>query len=168
MTPLNGKSTTFNLKALHWCGDLIFCEGPLLTHYTSDDGNHYLVCWVDADERANRWIILRTNITSLRKYITKEITLKHLMCHPADNLVWVTDIDNNETQHNTQVLPPEELPKDYLPEEDSYYAYELEDPTLREDTDYVEIAIPQKDRSFLSTLITRMGWSSSLIGKVAL
>lgn len=168
MKSLNGKSTTFSLKALHRCGDLIYCEGPLLTHYRSEDGNHYLVCWADADEYANRWIIFRTNIGNLRKYIAKEITLKHLMCHPADNLVWITDIDNAGKQHNTQILQPEELPEDYLPTEESYYAFESEDPTLREDTDYVEIAIPQKDRGFLSTLISRMGWSSSLIGKVAL
>lgn len=167
MKPLNGKSATFDLKALHWCGDLIYCEGPLLTHYTSEDGCHYLVCWVDADESANRWLILRTSITCLRRYIAKEIPLKHIISYPADNLVWITDIDNNENQHNTQVLQPKELPEDYLPSENSYYEFETEDPMLTQDTDYVEISVPKRDRSFLYTLIHRMGWKTSLKGKVA-
>lgn len=168
MKRLHGKSAAFELKELQRCGDLIYCEGPLLTHYMSDDGNHYLVCWVDADEHCNRWIIFRTNIANLRKYIAKGVTLRHLVCHPADNLVWVTDIDNSETQCNTQVLQPGELPEEYLPAEESYYAFETDDPTLQEGTDYYEIGIPPKDLGLLSMLIKRMGWSSSLVGKVAL
>lgn len=168
MRKIHGKNAAFELNELQRCGDLIYYEGSLLTHYMSEDGNHYLVCWVDADELCNRWIIFRTNISSLRKYLAKEITLRHLVCHPADHLVWVADIDNNEVQHNTQVLQPDELPEEYIPAEDSYYAFEHDDPTLQEGTDYYEIGIPPKDRSLLSMLIKRMGWSASLVGKVAL
>lgn len=168
MKTLTGMSATFDLKALHHCGDLIYCEGPLLAHYMSDDGSHYLVCWVDADERYNRWVILRTNITSLRRYMAKQVTLKQLISLPADHILWVTDIDNAGVQHHTLVLTPAQLPAEYLPTDDSYYAFESDDATIGDDTDYIEVGVPPKDRGLLCTLIARMGWTSSLIGKVAL
>lgn len=169
MYQLSGKKTTFELNDLQLCGHLIYCEGPLLSHYESKAGDHYLVCWVDTDEQFNRWLIVRVSIDSLRQYVRKEITLLHILNHPADGLVWVTDIDNEEVQHNTQVLAPSELPTDYLPEKDSFYEYETDDPTLQtgSDTDVYEIHIPKKDNVFLSALTSRMGWRISLSRNIA-
>lgn len=169
MNEINGKQTTFELKTLQLCGHLIYCEGPLLSHYESKTGDHYLVCWVDTDEQFNRWLIVRVGIDSLRQYVRKEITLHHIINNPADGLVWITDIDNDEMQHNTQVLSSSELPVDYMPEKDSFYEYETDDPTLQtaSDTDVYEIRIPRKDNAFLSALTSRMGWKISIPRNIA-
>lgn len=151
------------------CSHLIYCDGPLLTHYESIAGDHYLVYWVDADEQYNRWLIARVGFNTLCQYVRREITLSKILNNPADGIVWVTDIDNDGAQHNTQVLSPSDLPADYMPTEDSFYEFETDDPTLKaeNDTETYEIRIPRNDNSILSALTSRMGWKISTPRKIA-
>lgn len=167
MIEIKGKHTQFDFSSLQKCGDLIYCDGPLLSHYMSEHGDHYLTYWVDADEKCNRWIIIRTCLKDIQRYVDKQITLYQVMTNPADNIMWVTDVDDAMQLLNTQILSPEELPVDYLPEQNSLYEFETDDPMLIGETDTYELQVPKSDRNLFTQFIGRMGWSSALLRKVA-
>ncbi len=167
MIEIKGKNTQFDFKTLQKCGDLIYCDGPLLTHYISEHGDHYLAYWVDTDEHYNRWIVVRTCLDYLRQYVKKEIPLYQLIAHPADRIVWITDVDDKMELNNTQIVAPEEIPGDYLPSETAFYEFENNDPLLMGDTETFELQIPKRDRSLFAQFIERMGWSTASLRKVA-
>lgn len=167
MIKIKGKHTKFDFNSLCKCSDLIYCEGSLLSHYMSEMGDHYLAYWVDADEYHNRWIIIRTSLGALRQYVNREIPLWQVITNPADRIVWMTDIDDTLTLGNTQILSPEEIPNDYLPEPTAMYDFETEDPLLMGDTESYELQVPKRDHSLFTQFIHRMGWTASNLRKVA-
>lgn len=65
------KNLPFNLTKK---GDILFADGPILSHFVSDDGNDYLMFWVDQDKESNRCLkklLLLQNllITTLKHFI---------------------------------------------------------------------------------------------------
>lgn len=165
MINIDGKHTQFDFNSLQKCGDLIFSDGPLLSHYMSEHGDHYLAYWVDTDEKYNRWIIVRTCLDYLRQYVNREISLYKLIARPVDQIVWVTDINDHLELNNTQIISPNELPADYLPSEDSLYEFENDDPLLAGEIETYELQIPKKDSSLFTQFIDRMGWSKIALRK---
>lgn len=49
---INGYPMEFNLQKLMKCSDLIYFDGPLLSHYIDDSGDNYLLYWLESDENA--------------------------------------------------------------------------------------------------------------------
>ena len=146
--------------------DLIFFEGPLLSHYVSEKGDDYLFYWVDRDEKDNRWLVLRVSMANLQKYIGKELSLRELIENPNDGFLYSVDIDNDLQYHSVKLVQPSTLPEEYLPEEDSYYAFEPI-PTLgaNEMMTY-ELTIPFRERSRLEEVLLKVGFPVSALKKV--
>lgn len=107
--------------------DLIYFDGPLLSHYVTDKGDNYLFYWIDEDEACNRWMIIRIDYANIKSYINHKTTLLNLLTSPIDDIVYTVDVDNEGNYCNFQAHAIEDLPKDYLPEPDSYYEFEPED-----------------------------------------
>ena len=146
--------------------DLIFFEGPLLSHFVSEKGDDYLFYWVDRDEKDNRWLVLRVSMANLQKYIGKELSLRELIENPNDGFLYSVDIDNDLQYHSVKLVQPSTLPEEYLPEEDSYYAFEPI-PTLgaNEMMTY-ELTIPFRERSRLEEVLLKVGFPVSALKKV--
>lgn len=68
----------------------------------------------------------RTDYDNILKYTKKKVTLRNILSAPLDDIVYTVDIDEEGRHHNFQVHSIEDLPEDYLPEEDSYYEFEPE------------------------------------------
>ena len=62
MKTINGFSINFDFSKLIKVADLIYYDGPLLSHYVSNKGENYLFYWVDVDNEYNRWVVIRTDI----------------------------------------------------------------------------------------------------------
>ena len=75
MKEIKGFDIRYDFTNFKKIADLIYFEGPLLSHFVSAKGDDYLFYWVDSDDKDNRWLVLRVNIASLQKYITREATL---------------------------------------------------------------------------------------------
>ncbi|WP_324675557.1 DUF6575 domain-containing protein [Hymenobacter sp. GOD-10R] len=122
MVELNGASlNNFPLKDFNRVADLIYFDGPLLVHYTNHKGHHYLYHWVDSDDTANRWLIYRVTQQNLLNYLRGLEEFKALLETTISEWVLVADI-NDEGQHTLlQLLSLEDLPEDYIPEENIYY-----------------------------------------------
>ena len=107
--------------------DLIYFDGPLLSHYVTNKGDNYLFYWIDQDDTNNRWMFIRTDYDNIQKYTNKKQTLRNVLSSPLDDIVYTVDIDEEGNHHNFQAHSIEDLPEDYLPTEDSYYDFEPED-----------------------------------------
>lgn len=122
-----GYNMNFDIKNLIKVSDLIFFDGPLLSHYISHRGENYLFYWVDVDDIANRWLIIRTDIFTIQEYLDKKITLYDVITNPNDGFVYLIDIDDETNFSNCQIVQISQLPDDYIPAEDSFYNFELRD-----------------------------------------
>ena len=69
MKTINGFSINFDFSKLIKVADLIYYDGPLLSHYVSNKGENYLFYWVDVDNEYNRWVVIRTDIFSIQQYL---------------------------------------------------------------------------------------------------
>jgi hypothetical protein len=127
MIPIVGLDIDFDFGKFIKVSDLIYFDGPLLSHYTSEKGDNYLYYWVDVDDTYNRWLIIRTDIFSIQQYLDKKIPLHSIVSDPNDGFVYAVDIDSNADYHNIRAVKINNLPENYLPSLDSFYAFELND-----------------------------------------
>ena len=127
MKVTKGYNMNFDIKNLIKVSDLIFFDGPLLSHYISQRGENYLFYWVDVDDIANRWLIIRTDIFTIQEYLDKKITLYDVITNPNDGFVYLIDIDDDTNFSNCQIVQISQLPDDYIPAEDSFYNFVLRD-----------------------------------------
>ena len=113
------KLDTFPLKNLTKVADLIYFDGPLLSHFKNEYGDNYFYYWCDVNENFNRWLIFRVADKSLNGYLSGAISLRELIEKPSDGFVYLVDIDDDLEFHNLQMV--QDLSDDYLPEADSYF-----------------------------------------------
>lgn len=127
MKTINGFNLKFDFSKLIKVADLIYFDGPLLSHYMSSKGENYLFYWVDVDNEYNRWVVIRTDIFSIQQYLEKKVTLYSIITHPNDGFVYMVDIDNEIRYHNIKAISIDDLPEEYTPMENSYYTFEIKD-----------------------------------------
>ena len=166
MTAIQGYDIQFDFSGFKRIADLIYFEGPFLSHYVSEKGDDYLFYWVDRDDHDNRWLVLRVSLASLQKYIGKELTLRELIENPNDGYMYSVDVDNSLRYHNVKLVQPADLPADYLPDADSYYEFE---PVPSEEAGELmtyELTIPYKERSRFEDVLAKIGFPVSTLKKV--
>ena len=127
MKTINGFNIKFDFSKLTKVADLIYFDGPLLSHYMSEKGDNYLFHWVDSDDDYNRWIVIRTDIISIQQYLEKKINLRYLTKEANDGFVYSVDIDDELNYTNIKLVSIEDLPEDYVPTEESYYTFKVEE-----------------------------------------
>ena len=166
MKQIEGFDINFDFGDFKKMADLVYFDGPFLSHYVSGKGDDYLFYWVDRDETYNRWLVLRVNLANLQKYIGKELTLRDLIENPNDGFLYSVDVDNNLHYHNVKLIQPSALPEEYLPESDSYYAFEPIPTMDANELMTYELTIPYKERSRLEDLLLKIGFHVSALKKV--
>ena len=67
MIKLQGIEGCLSIVELTKVSDLIYFDGPFLSHYVHKSGDNYLSYWVDCDDEFQRWLVFRVGITSLQK-----------------------------------------------------------------------------------------------------
>ncbi len=106
---------------LIWNSDLIYFDGPLLSLYKKDDGQDYLVSWIDCDDRKHRWAVFPVERETLQMYLNGEITLRSI-CLEAVNVVL---FDTGKDAKRRNFVELEGFPGDYLPRKTSYLKPEI-------------------------------------------
>lgn len=102
-------------------GDLLYHEGPLLSHFINVDNTneHYLYKWTDCDDSCNRWLIFRVSLESLKSFFEKECSILQLI--NENPFVYFIDLDNDLNQNNLVICSINKIPADYLPSENSFF-----------------------------------------------
>ena len=167
MKEVEGYNIEYDFSSFRKIADLIYFEGPLLSHYVSSKGDDYLFYWVDRDESDNRWLVLRISIANLQKYISKGVTLRELIENPNDGYLYTVDVNNNISYHDVKLVQPSALPEEYLPEKDSYYAFEPISADDAEELMTYELTIPYKERSRFEEILHKIGFQVSALKKIA-
>ena len=108
-------------KDLKKVSDLIYFEGPILSHFKDHYNNHIIFYWVDYDNSSNRWIVFQTPEKLFLDYLRKNKSLRDLFDHPVNGCFYTLELKNKLEYHNIQLIFQEDLPKKYYPEEESYY-----------------------------------------------
>lgn len=116
-----------NVDSLTLIADLIYFDGPLLSHYVSPQGDNYLFYWVDSDEKCNRWLVIKVSLSYIQDYINKKVTLLDIIRNRSDKSVFVIDIDNELKVEKLLFTGIGDLPADYFPKDNSYYEFEPHD-----------------------------------------
>lgn len=127
MINLIGSKIKFNFDNFIHVSDLIYVEGPLLSDYVNERGDHYLFYWVDADNEYNRWLVFRIDITTIQDYLNKKIAFNKVIANANDGFVISVDVSDDLAYYNKKLVLVNDIPLDYLPEIDSYYDFEVVD-----------------------------------------
>jgi hypothetical protein len=104
--------------------DLLFFDGPILSHFKDDVGKNYLFYWVDFDDTFNRWLIWKISDKELAYYLAGVSSLYDLL--KDKDYVFSVDIDGAVNFSNVQLVDLNWLPDDYLPEQTAYFLMEPE------------------------------------------
>lgn len=114
---------SFSLETYRKVSDLIFFEGPLLSHFLSDKGENFLFSWVDSDENFNRWFVFRVSQEKLIDYLNGKITLLSFFLDPIDGFLYKIDVYSKGGINDPMLLYPDLIPNQYLPSEKSFYSF---------------------------------------------
>ena len=167
MKTIEGFPAEIDFKKFTRVADLIFYDGPFLSHYISDKGDDYLFYWLDCDDNYNRWLVVRVSLSALQQYIARQISLKSIISNPNDGFVYITDVDNDLNYNNIRLVAPSVLPVDYLPDDDSFYEFEPVAADGAPELMTYELTIPYQEHSKLETMLSRIGIPFSALKKMA-
>lgn len=146
MIELNRYIISFNFhNNLTKVEDLIYYDGPILSHFTDSNGDDYLFYWVDYNDRYNRWIIWNVKKSDIISYLEKSKSLYELINHNS-TFFFVLDADYNQNDYISYLIPRGELPKEYIPQESSYYPVEL--PNVYKEYFNKDYVLALRDRSY--------------------
>lgn len=126
MIKLHGIEGRLPINELRKVTDLIYFDGPFLSHYVSKSGDNYLSYWVDCDENNQRWLVFRVGINSLQDYINKKKSLYELIKEEDDGFVYVIDISEDGSLSVPLMAFLPDIPNEYLPTADSYFDFSYE------------------------------------------
>lgn len=123
MNEIIGTNTEMNFAGFKKVSDLIYFDGPLLSHYIDHNGDNYLFMWIDSNSSFNRWLYFRIDNNTLSLYLAKELSLREVIIRQANPICFMVDIDNQVNYHNNKVIIWDNFPMDLLPDADSYYEF---------------------------------------------
>jgi len=141
----------FNPKRL---GDLLYHEGPLLSHFINEDNRreHYFYKWTDSDDKCNRWLIFRIQEQSLIAFFEKKKSLLQLIMQSP--FVYFVDLDNDLAQKQLVLTSPDKIPGDYLPLTHSFFTEkQYENYALKMRDDLLQEASGPKTGSLMSEIL---------------
>jgi hypothetical protein len=101
--------------------DLIYYEGPILSHFVDSFGTNYLYYWVDYTQEANKWLVFRTNKKDLVLFLNGKKSLNDLFNNELNSLVFTVDITPDLEYKNLALQNPLNIDPSYIPESTTYF-----------------------------------------------
>ncbi len=101
--------------------DLEEFDGPLLSEFRAPNGETFLYSWCDRDDHANRWIIARTPLQILCRYLVGGISLRQVIVECRDGFVYIVELDSEAEVTKAWLITTNDLPASYVPGERSFH-----------------------------------------------
>ena len=102
-------------------GDLLYHEGPFISHLTNQKNENFFLAWCDKDNMHHRWMLYKTTVPLLRSFFEKRRTLRDLILDNPDGHVLLIDIDGHIDWKKAFRVQVADLDPDYLPGDGSGY-----------------------------------------------
>jgi hypothetical protein len=101
-------------------GDLLYHEGPLLSVFKDAlSDNYFFYKWSDCNDKAHRWLVFKVTIKNLKAFFDKNISIRQLILEQPFS--YFLDLDAFLEPINITLVAVANMPKTYLPEQDSYF-----------------------------------------------
>lgn len=152
------------MRQLTHTATLEYYDVPQILTATDATGTRYLCTLFSQEADGYCYLGVQISEARLMAFIGGQLDLREAYLHPeVDNALYMV---RAEQEHLTAtVLQPSELAEDMLPEAGYFFdASDLADDADRQ-TDTYQLEVPANDRITFSTLISRMGWNASSMGK---
>lgn len=122
MNTLKGIPWQFShFSGLEKVRDLMYFDGPLLTHFQNRHGEDFLFYWVDCNATLNRWMVVRLDEASILRLVNRVVPIDFVipkLCRD-EFVVFIDTADNHATRASTLVAI-QDIPQEYLPSEGAY------------------------------------------------
>ena len=143
---------------------LEYYDVPQILTATDATGTRYLCTLYSQEADGYRYLGVQISEARLMAFIGGQLDLREAYLHPeVDNALYIVNVERERL--TATVLQPSEMTEAMLPEAGYFFdATDLTDETNPQ-TDTYQLEVPAHDRITFSTLISRMGWNASSIGK---
>jgi len=118
-----GILVDFDFSHLTKVTDLIYFDGPLLSHYIDNSGENYIFYWIDVNSTFNRWLFFRVDLNLLQDFVNKKIPLYDLILNRSELFLYSVDIDTDDQYSNIRLVLTKDLDTSYLPSQKSFYEF---------------------------------------------
>lgn len=102
-------------------GDLIYQDGPILSHFVNNLNQDYFFYLVDCDDRFNKWMVFPVTKNELLEFFNKKLSLLTIISNVYTGFVYLIDINDDIQYENIFTCNIDEIEKDYLPNEESFF-----------------------------------------------
>lgn len=151
MEKLKGENiNVLPFKEIKKVCDLIYFEGPILSHFKDKYGKNILFYWVDLNDVLNRWLVFQISQDQLYKYLSKNTSLRNIIEAPINDIFYSVEIGDKLEYKNIVQIFKDELIEKYIPDVESFYESEVPAFYLKGLKDYQETFLME---SFLSHAI---------------
>lgn len=153
------------MRLLTLTDTLEFYDVPQILTATDATGTRYL-CTLFANEGDGyRYLGVQISEPRLQAFIGGQLDLRSAYEYPeVDNALYIIEATDGRLSATT-LLQPADVTEDMLPEVGYYFdSSDLAD-DAEPQTDAYRLEVPVQDRVTFSTLISRMGWHASALGK---
>lgn len=119
--------TSLPYKELKKVYDLIYFDGPLLSHFKDAKDQNILYLWVDNNDELNRWLIFKVSDFSLYKYLKNIDSLRNLVLDQSEEFIFTADVDQDLEYSNINLFSKDEynLLGDYIPEDGVMFSADI-------------------------------------------
>lgn len=105
-------------------GDIVNYEGPLLTLFSNvANSKLYLFDWAEGEKHVNRWLVYNVAPEMLYLFLKKRISHQALFKNNPEESYYYFDTDGSHSFNDFQLIETE-IPKNYIPESDSFFEVE--------------------------------------------
>jgi hypothetical protein len=152
------------MRQLTHTATLEYHDVPQILTATDATGTRYLCTLYSQEADGYRYLGVQISEARLMAFIGGQLDLREAYLHPeVDNALYIVNVERERL--TATVLQPSEMTEAMLPEAGYFFdATDLTDETNPQ-TDTYQLEVPAHDRITFSTLISRMGWNASSIGK---
>jgi len=153
------------MRQLTLTDTLEFYDVPQIITAIDATGTRYLCTLFQHKEDGFIYLGVQISEPRLMAFIGGQLDLRDAYLHPeVDNALYIVRVEQEHLMA-TDLLQTSDLTEDMLPEAGYYYdASDLAD-EVSSQTDTYKLEVPAHDRITFSTLISRMGWHASSLGK---
>ncbi len=118
---IKGEPAVLRQDDFRKLGELLYFEGPLLSHFVNLRNEDFIMKWCGKDHEFNHWMLYKTNYELLHQFFRGEIGDLELIQKTPDEHAYFVDIDNEIHWKNIVKVEISDIPADYLPLPPSFY-----------------------------------------------
>ncbi len=117
-----GKVIEYPFGSLQMVKEVLqFEHDPILIEYRDEIDRTVIAYWVDFNSETRRWMYKVIPYATLNEYYQNRVSLNSLFTQDVDIPIYIVDDNNTEMAIAIKV---DEIPKPYLPSNESYFIYE--------------------------------------------